>query len=294
MRFKKIFLKRRFDTHKGDYGHVLIIGGSKGLSGAVCLAGQACLRSGAGLVTAAVPADLDHIFEIKLTEVMSLGLDSKSGRLSSNSFLKIKKFIKKRRVGVLAVGPGLSTAPSAQKLAHRILEQLDLPVILDADGINAVSQNLEILKKTKSKIILTPHLGEFSRLIKKSTAFIKVNRKRLAKDFALRYNLVLVLKGTKTIITDGKRFFENTTGNPGMATAGSGDVLTGIISGLLAQSLQMKPSAGKLQKTLFEIAKLGVYLHGLAGDMAAKEKTQLCLIASDIIDKLPLAVKRLR
>jgi NAD(P)H-hydrate epimerase len=283
MDWRKILINRKPDIHKGDCGHVFAIGASPGLSGALCLAAQASLKIGAGLVTVGVPKELEPIFEIKLTEVMSLALPSKKGVLDSASFSRIKDFSLRRKTAVLAVGPGISSASAVQSLIGKIVTQIDLPIVLDADGINALAKNMALLKRSRHKLILTPHLGEFSRLIKKPVGRIAGNRKRLAKEFALRYNLVLVLKGHKTIVTDGKSFFENTTGNPGMATAGSGDVLTGMIAGLLAQ-IPREP------KALFQAAKLGVYLHGLAGDLAVKEKTQAGLIAGDMIEKLPLAI----
>ncbi len=272
--------KREFDTHKGNYGHVFVIGGSCGLTGAVCLCAHAALRSGCGLVTVGVPASLNIIFEVKLTEVMSLPLRETKGKsLSLSAFNMIEEFSSK--ADVIAVGCGASCSISTQKLIVKVVEKINKPQVVDADGINAFSGNLERLKRRKNKnIIFTPHPKEFSRLVNKSVEYIKNRRKELAKEFALRYNLILVLKGHRTIVTDGKRFFENKTGNPGMATAGSGDALTGIISSLVAQGL-----------SCFDAAKWGVYLHGLAGDYAAREKTQNCLIASDIIEYFPKAIK---
>ncbi len=273
--------KRKSDTHKGDYGHVLVIGGSCGLTGAVCLCAQAALRSGCGLVTVGVPSSLNNIFEVKLTEVMSLPLKETSQRtLSLSAFKIIKQFSLK--VDVIIAGCGASCNVSTKKLIVKILREINKPLVVDADGINAFVGDLETLRRRVFRdVIFTPHMGEFSRLINKSIDYIRKKRKRLAKEFALRYNLILVLKGCRTIITDGKRFIENTTGNPGMATAGSGDVLSGIISGLMAQGLSG-----------FESAKLGVYLHGLAGDLAVRDITQVSLVASDIIKYLPLAVKK--
>ncbi len=272
--------KRNSDTHKGDYGRLLILGGSPGLTGAICLASEAALKIGAGLVTVGIPESLNSIFEIKLTEVMSLPLtETRDRTLSSKSFKGIKDFSEK--IDVLAIGCGAARHPATQNLILRIAERLNKPMVIDADGVNALASKLTVLKKRRTnKLILTPHLGEFARLIRKNVEYIKERRKELAKHFSLKYNLVLVLKGHRTIITDGKKLFENKTGNPGMATAGSGDVLTGIISGLVAQGIEF-----------FEAAKLGVYLHGLSADIAAKDKTPACLIASDIIEYLPRAIK---
>ncbi len=279
MRLPVQLLRRKSDSHKGDYGHLLIIGGSPGLTGAVCLAAQAALRIGAGLVTVGIPESLNLIFEIKLTEVMSLPLpETSSHAISFKSFNKIKEFT--TRIDALVIGVGAAQAPSTKRLILKVIEEIDKPKVVDADGINALAGDLKVLEKRLNDLVLTPHLGEFSRLIKRDIDFIRSNRKHLAKEFALRYNLILVLKGSRTLVTDGHRLFENTTGNPGMATAGMGDVLTGIIGGLVVQGLN-----------LFEAAKIGVYLHGLAGDYAAKEKTQLSLIASYVIEYLPRAIK---
>ncbi|MEI8350613.1 MAG: NAD(P)H-hydrate dehydratase [Candidatus Omnitrophota bacterium] len=275
-------LKRKPDTHKGDYGYVLAIGGSPGLTGAVCLCAEAALRIGAGLVRVGVPKSLHNIFEVKLTEVMSVPLEeSREGHFSVNALARIEDIAKK--IDVIALGCGASQNISTQKLILKIIETIDKPLVIDADGINALSKNIGILKRCKSKnIIVTPHMGEFSRLVRIGVEEIKAKRKELVKDFAFQYNLILVLKGHRTLISDGKEIFENITGNPGMATAGSGDVLTGMIAGLIGQGLGC-----------LEAARLGVYLHGLAGDLAAKDKTQNCLIASDIIEYLPKVIKKL-
>ena len=272
--------KREFKTHKGDYGHVFVVGGSLGLTGAVCLAAQSALRVGAGLVTAGIPESLNNIFEIKLTEVMSLPLpETQNAALSLKAYADINEFAKK--IDVIACGCGGARHSSTQKLFQRLVREIDKPLVVDADGINALSQKREVLeKRNTSHVILTPHEGEFSRLTGEDCGVIRKKRKELAKRFALRYNLILVLKGDKTIVTDGQKFFENTTGNPGMATAGSGDVLTGIISGLVAQGMEC-----------YKSACLGVYLHGLAGDCAAGDISQACVVASDIIKYLPNAIK---
>lgn len=273
--------KRKTDTHKGDYGYVFVLGGSLGLTGAVCLCAGAALKTGAGLVKTGVPESLAGIFEVKLTEVMTMPLEETVQKtLSLGAFEKIRDNIEK--IDVIALGCGAGLDESTKKLIWKIIENIDKTLIIDADGLGALAENLEVLQLRKSKnIVLTPHLGEFSRLTKLSIEQIKKQRKKLAKEFALRYNLTLVLKGWRTLVTDGRALFENTTGNPGMATAGSGDVLTGIIAGLTAQGIDC-----------FSAAKLGVYLHGKAGDLAVRDKTQNCLIASDIIEYLPKAFKK--
>jgi len=273
-------LKRKADTHKGNYGHVLVLGASPGLTGAVCLCAGAALKIGAGLVTAGVPKSLNEIFEIKLTEVMSLPLADQEGCLAFEAFEKIKEFTD--RIDAIVLGPGASLKLTTQKLIIEIVRKIDKPIVVDADAISALAMILDILGEgTSRQIILTPHHGEFLRLTKTDMAQIKKKRKELARSFALKYNLTLVLKGSRTLVSDGKKLFENNTGNPGMATAGMGDVLGGMIAGLIAQGLDC-----------FTAAKVGVYLHGLAGDYAAKDKTQNCLIASDIIEYLPKAIKK--
>ena len=280
MRLPVQLLKREFNTHKGDYGHVLVIGGCLGLTGAVCLASESALRIGAGLVTVGVPQSLNTIFEIKLTEVMSLPLADDEGSLNLSAFKKIKE--KLNKVDVVVIGPGIGLNKSTKDLVIKVIRDIDKPILVDADGLTALASNLSVLNKRKTKsLILTPHLGEFSRLVKLDSFEVKRARKKLVKEFALRYNLTLILKGNRTLVSDGKKIFENNTGNPGMATAGSGDVLSGIVAGLVSQGLSS-----------FDAAKFGVYLHGLAGDCAAKEKTQNCLIASDIIEYLPKALSK--
>ena len=278
-----VWLHRRDpDTHKGDFGHIFVLGGSLGLTGAVCLTAKAGLKIGAGLVTVGVPYSLSSILEIKLTEVMTLPLpETTHHTLAEEAYSKIEEFIEK--IDVLAIGGGASRDLSTQKLILKVVSQINRSMVIDADGINAVATNIESLERRREKaFILTPHLGEFSRLVKKEVNYLKKRGKELAKDFAFRYNLILVLKGHRTIVTDGKEIFENNTGNPGMATAGSGDVLTGVIAGLVAEGMDA-----------FNSAKLGVYLHGLAGDLAAEDKTQAGLVASDIIEYLPKAIKSL-
>jgi len=247
--------------------------------GSVCLSSKAVLRAGAGLVTVAADKTSAVVLQTKLNEPMVLVLSGKN-LFSMKALNQIKEFISKKG-SVLTFGMGLGRSISLPKQIKKIISFTSKPMVIDADGINAL--DLSFLSKQKKKIILTPHLGEFSRLINKDISYIKLNRKKLAKEFAFRYNLVLVLKGHRTLVTDGRNIFENTTGNPGMATAGSGDVLTGIISGFIAQGLD-----------LFDASVLGVYLHGLSADLAVKDKTDVSLIATDIIDYLPEAIKKLK
>lgn len=272
--------KRKKETHKGDYGHLFILGGSPGLTGAVCLAGEAALKSGCGLVTIGIPEGLNDIIEIKLTEVMSLPLPQTEKRTFSEKALEpALKFINERSDAVL-IGPGISTGiKETCKFVEGIVKDTEKPLIIDADAIKIISSNLDILKKSKS-IILTPHPGEMFYLTGMKVKEIQRNRENVSKEFAKKYNVVVVLKGNRTVVTDGNEMYINLTGNPGMATAGSGDVLAGIIGSLLVQG-----------KSAFDSAKIGVYIHGLAGDIAAKETGEASLIASDIIKKLPDAFR---
>ncbi|MCM8800185.1 MAG: NAD(P)H-hydrate dehydratase [Candidatus Omnitrophica bacterium] len=281
----KQLLQRRVDSHKGDYGHIFILAGSSRFSGAAVLCAQACIRSGAGLVTLGIPEGLnDAIIKIKPKEVMTLPLEeTEEGTLNLKSYKKIKDFIK--NTDVVVIGPGLGKNNFTYRLVRKLISNIDKPMVIDADGLNALVGHLDLLLTSELSSfitsILTPHPGEMARLLGKSTESIQNRRKDIAKWFSKRYNCILVLKGYRTIVADPKgKFYINTTGNPGMATAGSGDVLTGMIAAFLGQKLNP-----------FDSAKYAVYLHGLAGDLAAKEKTQLGMIASDIIAKIPEAIK---
>ena len=278
--FRSLLKKRPRDSHKGDFGHVFILAGSRGLTGAAALCSTAALRSGAGLVTLGIPASLNSIMSRKLTEVMTISLaETKEGALSLKAEEGILKKIKTSDVVVL--GPGLSRHPKTKKMINRLILKIEKPMVLDADALNAISENAEGLKKIKSGFAVTPHQGEMSRLINRSREYVKNNRLIVAKKFSRDYNAVVVLKGAGTVVTNpAGKYYVNTTGNPGMATAGSGDVLAGIIAGFLAQGLG-----------IFNAAKLGVYIHGLAGDIAARDRGEIGLIAGDILENIPYAIK---
>ena len=275
---------RKLNTHKSDYGHIFILAGSLGFTGAAVLCVNSAMRAGAGLVTLGIAKSLYPIVAKRIfLEVMARPLpETKDRTLSLSAYRQIYNLSKK--ADVLALGPGLSKNPSTQKLVRKIISSIHTPLVIDADGLNALAGHLDLLLSAiryPLSAILTPHPGEFSRLTGKSSAYIQKNREILAKKFASDYNVILVLKGHRTIVAGpGKKIYVNKTGNPGMATAGSGDVLTGMLAALMGQGL-----GG------FEAAKSGVYLHGLAGDLAAKEKTQAGMLASDIIEKIPEAIK---
>lgn len=279
MRLPARLFKRKIDAHKSDFGHVFILAGSRRFSGASCLCAQAVMRAGAGLVTLGIPESLHPIVASKLTEAMTLPLpETGEQTLSQKALKEIEVFLKK--ADCLLIGPGLSQNPQTQSLIRSVLRISDKPMVVDADALNALAGHLGILKKLKSPVVLTPHPKEMARLLDLSAAGVQKNRKKVANDFALRYNITLVLKGHQTIVASkGHEAYVNMTGNPGMATAGSGDVLAGIIAAFMVQGL-----------SAYDAARYGVYLHGLAGDLAAKEKTEISLIASDIIEYLSKAL----
>ncbi|MBN3038925.1 MAG: NAD(P)H-hydrate dehydratase [Candidatus Omnitrophica bacterium] len=273
---------RKPNSHKGDYGHILILAGSLGLTGAAYLASQGAVLSGSGLVTLGIPKSLNTIMEVKLTEAMTKPLpETKDKTLSLKAFSKIKGLL--GHVDALAIGPGISRQKETVKLVHKILINADIPIVLDADGINALENNTKVLTKLKASLIITPHPGEISRILRKSVAEIQKDRIKIAKGLANTYNIVVALKGHHTVVADrtGKTYINN-TGNAGMASGGCGDVLTGMIASLLGQG--MAP---------FIATKLAVYVHGLAGDLAKKEKGEISLTATDLLNKLPAAFKQI-
>jgi ADP-dependent NAD(P)H-hydrate dehydratase / NAD(P)H-hydrate epimerase len=287
MRLPQQLLHRRLNAHKGDLGHIFILAGSPQFSGAALLCCYAAMRAGAGLVTLGIPKSLNlAIIKIKPKEVMTLPLpETRDATLSLSAYKKIKDFAK-NNIDVLVVGPGLSKNQSTQSLARKVISEIDKPMVIDADGLNALIGYLNLLRVTSYELrvtrILTPHPGEMSRLLGVSVKTIQDKRKEIARKFAKAHKVTLVLKGHNTVVADYKgNLYINKTGNPGMATAGSGDVLTGMIGAFLGQGLGA-----------FNAAKYAVYLHGLAGDLAAKEKTPIGMIASDIVDKIPEAIKR--
>lgn len=250
--------------------------------GAAALTSLAAMRAGAGLVTVGVPQSLNGIAQKKISNVvMTWPLrETKEQTLALAAWGQIEAAWDK--FNVFAIGPGLSLQESTQRLIRKLIAVCPKPLVIDADALNAIAGHLDILQKTKTSKILTPHPGEMARLVHRSKDDIEKNRRQAAVEFARTYGCVLLLKGHRTVVAspDGK-VYVNTTGNAGMATAGSGDVLTGMIAALVGQGL-----------TVFEAAKCGAYLHGKAGDLAAQAKTKLAMIASDIIDNIPTALKQ--
>jgi ADP-dependent NAD(P)H-hydrate dehydratase len=271
---------RAAESHKGDYGRLLVVGGSRGMSGAVALTGMAALRAGAGLVTLAVPdACLDTVaaFDPCLMTV-PLPCDS-VGALAAAAADLIQSLA--QRMDVLACGPGLGQGPQVARVVRALYSSIARPMVVDADGLNALAADAHGLAGTGGPRVITPHPGEFQRLCGVDLRDAAGQATR-AQQVAREAGLVVVLKGHHTLVTDGRRSARNTTGNPGMATAGSGDVLTGIIAALVAQGL-----------AAWEAARLGVHLHGLAGDIAARELTQAAMTARDLVQHLPQAWKEL-
>ncbi|MCE5271608.1 NAD(P)H-hydrate dehydratase [bacterium] len=274
------FPPREPDSHKGDYGRVLVVGGSTGLTGAPVMAAQSAMTIGAGLVTAAPPASLNAVFEAKLTEVMSAPLpDSGLGYLAAGALEPLLKRLS-AGVDVLALGPGLGRAPETADLVRELVGRLECPAVLDADGLNAFEGCAERLSGCKAPLVITPHPGEMGRLSGLSAAQIKADPLRVARGFAMSHGLVLVLKGNPSLIADRDgRVVINPTGGPSLAKGGSGDVLTGMIAGLLAQGLEP-----------FEAAVCAVYLHGLCADLAAKKLSEYCVSATELLRVLPEAI----
>jgi NAD(P)H-hydrate epimerase len=273
---RSIIPKREKYSHKGTYGHVLIVGGSQGKTGACLMSSKACIKAGAGLVTIGIAESLKHVYESRVTEEMTYILPDKKGTISYNAADKILNFLNEN-ADILAIGPGLGLNSDIVKIISEIIKNSNKPMIIDADGLNALKGNIDILLKRKNEIILTPHPGEMMRLVNlESKDSIENNRIEFAQKFSTKYKVYLVLKGVPTVIStpDGYVYI-NPTGNPGMATAGSGDVLTGIIAGLYAQN-----------KSALNSCILATYIHGLAGDIAAKEYGEISLTATDIINKI--------
>lgn len=278
---KNILPARPSDSHKGDYGHTLVVAGSKQFTGASILCSLGCLRCGSGLTTIAIPSSLNVQVTKRLPpEVMTIYLPDDEGYISPTATKIILDFSSERKITSIAFGCGISTELCTKIFTERFLLKNKVPIVIDADGLNNIQKNIKILKKLKSDTVITPHPAELSRLMKISISDIQRNREKTVKKFAADYGIICVLKGFETVISDGKNVFVNTTGNPGMATGGSGDVLTGMIAAFIGQT-----------ENLLDAACLGVYLHGLAGDFAAREKTQISMLPTDLVDKIPEAIK---
>lgn len=278
---------RHREGHKGDYGRVLVIGGSRGMIGAVALAANAALRGGAGLVTFAAPRTVQQSIAVLCLCATSVPLAcDDEGELSPQSIRQVSEAAK--RCDVVAMGPGMAVGAEQLNLIRAVLE-MDRPLVLDADGLNNLARIEDWAGHRRCPLILTPHPGEFSRLTGKSVAQIQSDRegaavaaaREWADQFALEGPpLVCLLKGAATVVTDGRRIYVNQTGNPGMATGGSGDVLTGLAAALMGRKLDP-----------FDAASLAAHVHGRAGDLAAETLGEEAMTASDLLDYLPPAMK---
>ncbi|MDU7531811.1 MAG: NAD(P)H-hydrate dehydratase [Peptoniphilus harei] len=265
----KFLWKDRDDFgHKGDFGKIAIIGGSMGMTGSSYLSSNAALKAGAGLVYNIVPREIFDIMSIKFIEPIAKTFDDLE---------EMEKFLE--GIDAVAMGPGMGLGAYGKKVFEKIIK-IEKNLLIDADGLNHLSKKLNLLEERKDfTTILTPHEGEFARLTGLSLDEIKNNRKAVAEEFAKKYKVILVLKGHETIVTDGERTYTNRTGNSGMATGGSGDVLTGIISTLMKNY------------NLFDAARLGVYIHGLSGDIYARKNSKTSLRARDLIENLSAVFK---
>lgn len=268
--------RRALDSHKGTFGKVAVVAGSRGMSGAAVLVGSAALRAGAGLVRVAVPSDIQSVVAAGNPCYTTIGLPcDAAGRL-----LPEPEWVAALEADndVLAVGPGLGRSTALKQVVRRLLQTSQRPLVLDADGLTNIADEPALLARRSAPTILTPHPGEFAQLLRTDTATVQGQRQTLAVEFARQHGVVVLLKGHRTLVTDGRRLYENRTGNPGMATGGSGDVLTGIIAALVGQGLEA-----------FVAAQLGAYVHGLAGDLARRDVGEVGLIASDLLTWLPRA-----
>lgn len=262
---------RKKESNKGDYGRIAFLGGSSGMSGSIYMSSIASLKTGCGLSYIICPKSISNILQIKCVE-------SIIKEISCDKFLYSKDILDEifnslEKIDVLCIGPGMGIVDNIDKLIKEIIKGFNSNILIDADGLNAISKDISILN-LKNKMVLTPHIMEFSRLLNMPINEINQNKEFIAKSFAKKYDQILVLKGHETIVTDGKDIYINDTGNPGMATAGSGDVLSGIISTLL---YRLDP---------FEAAKMGVFIHGLAGDIASEKLSEESLMATDIINNI--------
>ncbi|BBM84074.1 NAD(P)H-hydrate dehydratase [Candidatus Uabimicrobium amorphum] len=268
---------RKQNAHKGSCGKVFIIAGSRGMMGAAYLTTESVLRSGAGLVTLATPDSEQRVAATKLTCAMTYPLPSTS--TGAVSFMARSNIVDvTNECQAVAIGPGMSQHHYTQEFIYDVIPRLRAPIVIDADALNALCDRSDVLKKRSAPTIVTPHPGEFSRLVGKPINEIVENGKEIAMQFARDHNCVVVLKVAPAIVVSHDSYYENTTGNPGMATGGSGDVLTGVITALLAQGF-----------SAFAAAQLGVYLHGAAGDLCKEYIGEYGMIASDILQFLPHA-----
>jgi NAD(P)H-hydrate epimerase len=273
--------ERAVDSHKGSFGLALLVGGSRGMAGAISLAGMAALRSGAGLVRLAVPdVCLETVAGFEASYMTVPLRCDRQGRIALEARHEIIQHA--ASATVVGCGPGMGRSLGLDALVSRLYRDLAKPMVVDADGLNALARRSEVLPQPGGPRILTPHPGEFARIMQQSRIATE-HWETAASELAARCGVVVVLKTHRTMVTDGRRIWVNTTGNPGLATGGTGDVLTGLITSLACQGLAP-----------YDAARLGVYLHGLSGDLAAAEMGQQSMTARDLIRYLPGAFREYR
>ena len=276
------FVQRLPTSHKGTAGHVLVVGGSTGKAGAAVMSGLGALRSGAGLVTLAIPNSLNDIIQSQIPEIMTVPMEGRKEGLWDDSLVcGIREQLQGKKC--LAIGPGMGVSAETRRLVLDILRELSIPVVLDADGLNCISDRLDILRELKAPAILTPHPGEMSRLTGKSVSVIQADRIGIAGEFSRTHGVHLVLKGARTVIAhpDGSVYI-NLTANPGMGAGGMGDVLTGVIAGLLAQGFEAETAA-----------HTGVYLHGKAADALSKSRGPFGFLATEVAGAIPGVIQEI-
>jgi NAD(P)H-hydrate epimerase len=279
---RSLLPERPADVHKGTFGHLFVLAGSRGFTGAAKLVCEAAMRSGVGLVTLGVPNPLADCMAAALTETMTLPLTATFDESFSKYAVKPALAFARDKQAV-ALGPGLSQHPSTRAFVLAFVKRCPVPMLIDADGLNALAPCPDALRDVSVPRVITPHPGEMARLLETTTADIQRDRPAAAREATRRFQCVVVLKGHRTIVaTPGGEMFENTTGNAGLAKGGTGDVLAGLIGGLLAQGMSPR-----------DAAILGVYVHGLAGDYAAAAKTQRGMVAMDVVHVLPEAWRHL-
>ncbi|MFH1414539.1 MAG: NAD(P)H-hydrate dehydratase [Elusimicrobiota bacterium] len=271
------FTRRKKDTHKKTYGHILVVGGSPGMSGAVTMSALGALRTGAGPVTSAVSRDIAARVAAGSMSSMTLELDTPAGYLAVENAADILSFIEKRSIDCVILGPGMSTGQGQAELVKELLGKIECPVVLDADGLNNVAGDPGILKNRRYPLLLTPHPGEMARITGKSGNEIAADRVKAAVYLANETGSVVLLKGFRSVITDGSQFFINSTGNPGMATGGSGDILSGMAAALIGQEMN-----------LLESAKTAAWVHGRGGDIAAWAYGERYILPEDILKGIVL------
>lgn len=271
---RELLPERKFDAHKGNFGRVLLLCGSRGYTGAAALAAMGALRSGAGLVYLGVPDSIYAIEAVKLTEPIVFPLPDSDGMLSETAVAPVMEMLPK--MDAVLIGPGLGQSVGTMAVLQAVLEHAGCPVIVDADGINLLAEHKDILRGRTAPTILTPHMGEFARI----GGNIAVDRKTAAAEMALDLRAVIVLKGHGTVVTDGSFCYLNATGNPGMAVGGSGDVLAGMIASLLGQGLSAMTAAA-----------CAAWIHGAAGDACAAAMGQYGMLPTDMLNQIPRLMK---